>query len=67
MRGVKQCEIVVVIGRHPDGKAATTDLGYTMTVTDTKAGVSKTYTNELGVSSPAIVDLQALDTCSFNE
>ena len=47
--------------------AATTDLGYTMTVTDTKAGVSKQYTNQLGSSSSAIVDLQALDSCSFNE
>ena len=44
--------------------AATTNLEYTLTVTDTAAGVSKTYFNPLGTSAPAIVDTRAFDTCA---
>ena len=43
--------------------AATTNLEYTLRVTDTLAGVTKTYFNPLGVSAPAIVDTNAFDTC----
>ena len=43
--------------------AATTDVEYTMTVTDTLRNVTKTYTNPLGTASPAITDSSAFATC----
>ena len=43
--------------------AATTNVAYTMTVVDTVAHETKVYRNELGVSSPAIIDGDAFDTC----
>ena len=43
--------------------AATTDVEYTMTVTDTLRNVSKAYTNPLGTASPAITDSSAFATC----
>ena len=44
--------------------AATTDVGYTLRVTDSLTGISKKYTNPLGTASPAITDTQALAACS---
>ena len=44
--------------------AATTDVRYTMTVTDTLRDVSKTYDNPLGTASPAITDSSAFATCN---
>ena len=44
--------------------AATTNVEYTMTVTDTAASVITSYTNELGVASPAITDVEAFATCA---
>ena len=41
--------------------AATTNVGYTMTVTDTKTGKSKQYTNPLGTSAAATTDTNAFD------
>ena len=43
--------------------AATTDVAYEITVTDTETGATAEYTNTLGVSSPAITDTGALATC----
>jgi uncharacterized repeat protein (TIGR01451 family) len=43
--------------------AATTDVEYELTVTDTVAGTSRVYTNPLGVASPAVIDVEALATC----
>ena len=43
--------------------AATTDVQYTLTVTDTSNGASKSYFNPLGRASPAITDSSAFATC----
>ena len=43
--------------------ASTTNVEYTVTVTDTESGRTKQYTNPLGVSSPAITDTSAFATC----
>ena len=43
--------------------AATTDVAYELVVTDTVSGFSRTYTNELGVASPAVIDTGAFATC----
>ena len=44
--------------------AATTDLGYTLTVTDTDTGAVKTYTNAPGSPAPAVTDAEAFATCN---
>jgi hypothetical protein len=43
--------------------AATTNVEYTLTVTDTKTGKVKTYFNPQGVSAAAITDTNAFATC----
>lgn len=43
--------------------AATTNVEYTLRVTDTATGQVKTYFNELGNSAAAITDTQAFSTC----
>ena len=43
--------------------ASDTTVEYTLTVTDTSNGMTKTYQNELGQPSPAIVDTAAFATC----
>ncbi len=43
--------------------AATTNVQYTLTVTDTLRGETRQYTNPLGVSSAAITDSAAFATC----
>ena len=43
--------------------AATTDVQYTITVTDTKTGAQKQYNNALGNRAPAITDGTAFATC----
>ncbi|MCP4245954.1 MAG: hypothetical protein GY778_02795 [bacterium] len=43
--------------------AATTNVGFTLTVTDTQAGETKQYTNPLGQAAPAITDTAAFATC----
>lgn len=43
--------------------AATTNVEYTLTVTDTQTGVSKTYFNPLGQASEAVTDTSAFATC----
>ena len=46
--------------------AATTDVEYTMTVTDTLTGTQQVYFNPLGAASPAITDTDAFATCSVS-
>jgi len=43
--------------------AATTNVQYTLTITDTDTGLEKMYSNPLGTASPAIIDIQAFATC----
>ncbi|MDA8019217.1 MAG: plastocyanin/azurin family copper-binding protein [Thermoanaerobaculia bacterium] len=43
--------------------AATTNVEYTITVTDTKEDVSKTYFNPLGEQAAAVTDTSAFATC----
>ena len=43
--------------------AATTNVEYTLRVTDTATGATKTYGDPLGSSFPAITDTQAFATC----
>ena len=44
--------------------AATTNVEYTLEVTDTWTDVARTYVNPLGVAAPAITDTSAFATCS---
>jgi hypothetical protein len=44
--------------------SATTNVGYTITVTDTAAGEDRVYTNPLGTSAAAITDVEAFATCA---
>jgi hypothetical protein len=41
--------------------AATTDVQYTLTVTDTKSGLSKVYTHPQGTPAPAVTDTNPFD------
>ncbi|HEX2642867.1 MAG TPA: choice-of-anchor L domain-containing protein [Thermoanaerobaculia bacterium] len=43
--------------------AATTNLGYTLTVTDTQTGDSRVYANTLGQAAPAVTDTDAFSAC----
>ncbi len=43
--------------------ALTTNVAYTIQVTDTQSGVTKTYTNALGNPAPAITDTSAFASC----
>ena len=43
--------------------AGTTNLGYALTVTDTRTGKTARYENLLGQRSPAFTDVEALSTC----
>ena len=43
--------------------AATTDVEYTLRVTDTQTGATRTYTNPLGTAADAITDGNAFATC----
>ena len=43
--------------------AAVTNVEFTLTVTDTQTDITKTYTNTLGVSAPAVTDTDAFATC----
>ncbi|MEM1180539.1 MAG: zinc-dependent metalloprotease family protein [Acidobacteriota bacterium] len=45
--------------------AATTNVAFTVEVRDTATGRSKLYTNELGISAPAVTDTSAFATCPF--
>ncbi len=43
--------------------SASTNVEYTLTVTDTRSGQTKEYENPLGMQAPAITDTQAFATC----
>ena len=43
--------------------AAATDVGFTVTVTDTQSGETRTWENELGTPVPAVTDTSAFATC----
>ena len=43
--------------------AATTDVGYTLKVTDTANGMVREYDNPIGQAAPAITDTSAFATC----
>ncbi len=43
--------------------AATTNVEYTLTVTDTSTGTEKIYNNNLGTPWPAVTDTEAFATC----
>ena len=43
--------------------SATTDVEYTLRVTDTETGLTKEYTTPLGTAAPAITDTEAFATC----
>jgi len=43
--------------------AATTNVEYHLTVTDTATGIVRSYFNQLGTSAPAITDAEAFATC----
>ena len=43
--------------------AAATNVEYTLTVTDTQTGQTRTYDNPLGMNAPAITDTGAFATC----
>ncbi|MEM7351337.1 MAG: fibronectin type III domain-containing protein [Acidobacteriota bacterium] len=44
--------------------AATTDVEYTLTVSDTLTGFVETYINPLGTAAPAVTDTDAFATCA---
>ena len=52
-----------ITGRFWVFAAATTNVEYTLRVTDTDTGTTKSYFNRLGTASPAITDTAALDVC----
>ncbi len=43
--------------------AATTDVGYTLTITDTDTGLVDTWNNPVGRASPAVIEIEAFATC----
>lgn len=53
-----------VNGKHWVFAAATTNVEYTLTVTDTQTGAVREYFNPLGRSAPAITDTGAFSFCS---
>jgi hypothetical protein len=60
---VKTVDACAEFGHHWLFAAATTNAEYTLRVTDTATGRSRSYFNRLGVSSPAITDSDAFSTC----
>lgn len=60
---VKVVDACTGFGRHWVYAAATTDVEYTLTATDTATGRSRSYFNPLGRRSPAITDSDAFATC----
>jgi len=50
-------------GHHWIFTAATTNVGYTLTVTDRSTGEVIEYSNPLGQSAPTVTDIEALEGC----
>jgi hypothetical protein len=60
--------VKVLDGCHSNGhfwvfSSASTTLEYTLTVTDTLTGESREYSNDAGVTAPAVTDTMAFATC----
>jgi hypothetical protein len=62
---VKVLDACAINNRYWVFAAATTDVGYTLTVHDELTGETAVYENPVGTASPAINDTAALDSCSF--
>ena len=60
---VKVLDACFIADRYWVFAAATTDVEYTLRVTDTETGVTRFYENPLGVSSDAITDTNAFASC----
>jgi hypothetical protein len=60
---VKVIDGCALNGRHWVFAAATTDVEYTLTVTDSLTGRTARYENPLGRRSPAFTDTEAFATC----
>ncbi len=60
---VKTVDGCALNGHHWLAVAATTDVEYTLTVTDTVSGEERVYFNQLGRASPAVVDTEAFAHC----
>jgi hypothetical protein len=60
---VKVLDACALNGSYWVLSAATTNVGYRLTVTDTATGRVVEYENTLGERSPAIVDVEAFATC----
>ena len=60
---VKVVDACTDYSRHWLYAAATTDVEYTLTATDSTSGRSRSYFNPLGRSSPAVTDTDAFATC----
>ena len=43
--------------------AGTTNVGYSVRVTDSQAGRFREYENPLGQAAPALTDVEAFETC----
>jgi len=61
---VKVIDGCALNGHHWVFAAATTNVEYTLKVTDTRTGEVATWTNPLGRSSPAVTDTDALGGCN---
>ena len=44
--------------------AGTTTVGFNVEVTDTRTGVTREYSNPLGLAAPAVTDTQSFSTCN---
>jgi hypothetical protein len=60
---VKVLDGCALNGRYWVFAAGTTNVGYTLTVTDTRTGRTARYENPLGQRSPAVTDVDAFATC----
>lgn len=60
---VKVLDGCAINGHHWVFFGATTDVGYTLTVTDTERGVFRRYENGLGVAAPSVTETRAFETC----
>ena len=61
---VKVLDGCAVNGHYWVLAAATTDVEYTLDVTDSVSGTSTSYFNSLGSAAEAIVDVEALAVCN---
>ncbi len=60
---VKAIDGCAVNGHYWLFSAATTNVGYELTVTDTRTGALKRYDNPYGKNAPAVTDTSAFDGC----